>query len=426
MKPLADKIRPQELNHIFGQEHIIGKNKLLNRIITSNSIPNMIFYGPSGTGKTTVANIIANSSNKKFYKINGTNTNIDDIKNVISQIGTLHTLNGILLYIDEIHYLTKRQQQSILEYIENGDITLIGSTTENVNFSIFNALLSRCTTIEFKALTVDNIVKGLKRSILLEEEALSFKINYESKALKYIAEVSGGDLRRALNTLELIINTYIIYDDNNLFIDITKAIECSQSKITSYDRDGDNHYNLLSYFQKSIRGSDPQASIHALARLIKGGDLNSICRRLLVISSEDIGLAYPQAISIVKACTDSALQIGFPEARIPLAQATLLLASLPKSNSAYKAINLALNDLDTMDVGQIPIHLCDNHSNTKIKNKKSYLYPHAYPNHYVKQNYMPDPIKHKIYYEYGKNKFEQSLEIYWDKIKTSKKSTKNR
>ncbi|TCO79482.1 replication-associated recombination protein A [Marinisporobacter balticus] len=419
MKPLADQIRPTELNHIFGQEHIIGEDKLLNRIVASNNVPNMIFYGPSGTGKTTVANIIANSSNKKFYKLNGTSANIDDIKNVVSQIGTLHTLNGILLYIDEIHYLNKRQQQSILSYIENGDITLIGSTTENINFSIFGALLSRCTIIEFKPLTVDHIVNGLKRAVLLEEKRLNMNIKYEDKPLKYIAEVSGGDLRRALNTLGLVISTNITYDSSDLFIDIDKAIECAQSKITNYDRDGDSHYNLLSYFQKSIRGSDPQASIHALARLIKGGDLHIICRRLLVISSEDIGLAYPQAIHIVKACTDSALQLGFPEARIPLAQATLLLASLPKSNAAYKAINHALNDLETMDVGQIPRHLCDTHSNNAIKNENSYLYPHDYPNHYIKQDYMPNSIKDKVYYEYGKNKFEQSLKTYWDKIKKS-------
>lgn len=417
MRPLADRIRPNELNEIVGQSHIIGNGKLLNRMIESKTIPNMIFYGPSGTGKTTVANIIAKSSNKEFYKINGTNANIDDIKRVISQIGTLHTINGILLYIDELHYLNKRQQQSILEYIENGDITLIGSTTENVNFSIFNALLSRCTTIEFKPLSTDDLIKGLGRVISLEEKRLSIKISYEDEALSYIAEVSGGDLRRSLNTLELIINTYAIYDPTEINIDLEKSIECSQSKITNYDRDGDGHYNLLSFFQKSIRGSNEQASIHALARLIKAGDLTSICRRLLVIASEDIGLAYPQAISIVKACTDSALQLGLPEARIPLAQATILLASLPKSNTAYKAINAALNDLDRLDVGEIPYHLCDTHSNSYIKNKAQYIYPHDYPNNYVNQEYMPTNIKNKTYYEHGNNKFEQSMKLYWNKIK---------
>ena len=395
MRPLADKIRPTDLNEIVGQNHIIGEGKLLNRIIKSNIIPNMIFFGPSGTGKTTVAGIIANASDKKFFKLNGTSTNIDDIKNIVSQIGTFDTINGILLYIDELHYLTKRQQQSILEYMENGNITLIGSTTENVNFSIFNALLSRSTVIEFKALHTKDIIKGLKRAIDLEAQRLNLKITYKNNVLNYIAEVAGGDLRRALNTLELIINTYTIYSSDKIDIDIKKAIECSQSSITYYDKNGDSHYNLLSFLQKSIRGSDEQASIHALARLIKSGDLESICRRLLVIASEDIGLAYPQAISIVKACVDSALQLGLPEAKIPLAQATILLASSPKSNSVYKAINAALDDLDKIDVGQIPHHLCDTHSNSFIQNKTIYLYPHDYPNNYVKQQYMPQNIKIK-------------------------------
>ena len=421
MRPLADRIRPVDLDEIVGQDHIIGKDKLLNRIIKSGKVPNMIFFGPSGTGKTTVAGIMAKASDKKFFKLNGTSTNIDDIKNIISQIGTFGTMNGILLYIDELHYLTKRHQQSILEYIENGDVTLIGSTTENVNFSIFNALLSRSTVIEFKALHSDDIIKGLKRAISLEEKRLNIKVTYGNDVLNYIAEVAGGDLRRALNTTELIINKYIIYNSDKINIDMEKAIECSQSKIINYDRNGDNHYNMLSFLQKSIRGSDEQASIHALARLIKGGNLAPICRRLLVIASEDIGLAYPQAISIVKACTDSALQLGLPEARIPLAQATILLASSPKSNSVYKAIDAALADLDKIDVGQIPIHLCDAHSNSFAKNREAYLYPHDYPNNYVEQQYMPENIKHKVYYKYGNNKFEQSIKSYWDKVKQKPK-----
>ncbi len=420
MRPLADRIRPMNLYDVVGQNHIIGENKLLNRIIESGTVPNMIFFGPSGTGKTTVADIMAKASNKKFFKLSGTSANIDDIKGIISQIGTFGTLNGILLYIDELHYLTKRQQQSILEYIESGDITLIGSTTENVNFSIFNALLSRSTVIEFKALHVDDMIKGLERAISLEEKRLHMKIRYRNDVLNYIAEVAGGDLRRALNTVELIINTYAIHNPDKIDIDIKKATECSQSKITYYDRDGDGHYNLLSFLQKSIRGSDEQAGIHALARLIKGGDLASICRRLLVIASEDIGLAYPQAISIVKACTDSALQLGLPEARIPLAQATVLLASLPKSNSVYKAIDAALADLDKTDVGQVPYHLCDTRSNLSIKNKAAYLYPHDYPDHYVKQQYMPENIKHKTYYRHGDNKFEQSMRSYWNRVKNKK------
>lgn len=420
MQPLADRIRPETISDIVGQEHVVGKGKLLNRIVASGIIPNMIFYGPSGIGKTTIAHIIANSSKKKFYKLNGTNANLDDIKQVVSQIGMLTTLNGILLYIDELHYLNKRQQQSVLEYIENGNITLIGSTTENINFSIFNSLLSRCSTIEFKPLTINNIIEGLRRAISVEEKRLNIKIQYEADVLKYISEVSGGDLRRALNTLELIMNTHLIYNTEELVIDMEKARDCAQSKIMYFDRDGDGHYNLLSYLQKSIRGSDPQASIHALARLIKGGDLNAICRRLLVIACEDIGLAYPQAISIVKACVDAALQIGFPEAKIPLAQATLLLASLPKSNSSYVAIADALKDIETIDIGKIPNYLCDSHSNESVKNSSEYLYPHNYPNHYVIQQYLPDSLKNKKYYVFGDNKFEQSLKDYWDKVKGEK------
>jgi len=420
MNPLADRMRPGNLDEIVGQEHVIGGGKLLNRIIMSGMIPNMIFYGPSGTGKTTVAHILAKSSHQKFFKLNGTNANMDDIKQVVAQIGTLTTLKGILLYIDELHYLNKKQQQSILEYIENGNITLIGSTTENINFSIFNSLLSRCSTIEFKPLTTDNITDGLKRAIIKEEERLSVKIHYEDEALKYISEVSGGDLRRALNTLELIINTYMVYETAELFIDIKKANECSQSKIMYHDKDGDGHYNLMSYFQKCIRGSDPQASIHALARLIKGGDLNSICRRLLVIASEDIGLAYPKAICVVKSCVDAAFQIGLPEAKIPLAQAVLLLTLLPKSNSAYRAINEALNDLDSKDTGRIPDYLCDGYSNHGRNNKKRYLYPHDYPNHFVEQDYMPKNIRNKKYYEFDDNKFEKSLKDYWDRLKSKK------
>lgn len=417
MNPLADRIRPEKLDDIVGQEHVLGKDKLLNRMIESGTIPNMIFFGPSGIGKTTIANIIAKYSHKRFFKLNGTNANLDDIKQVVAQIGTLTTLSGILLYIDELHYLNKRQQQSLLEYIEKGDITLIGSTTENVNFTIFNSLLSRCSIIQFKPLETHHILLGIKRAIHIESERLNLDIKEEGDALEYLAQISNKDLRRALNVLELIINTYRIIHEKELIIDPEKVKECAQSSIIYHDRDGDNHYNLLSYFQKSIRGSNPDASIHALARLIKGGDLNGICRRLLIIASEDIGLAYPQAAQIVKSCVDSALQVGFPEAKIPLAQATLLLATCPKSNSAYLAIKAALYDLDHIDVGNIPLHLCDNNSNDKKLNKNPYIYPHNYPNHYVEQAYMPDNLKEKKYYEYGDNKFEQSIKAYWDKIK---------
>lgn len=416
-KPLADRIRPNNLDEVFGQKHIIGKGKLINRMVETNSIPNMIFYGASGTGKTTVANIIAKYSKKKFYKLNATNSNTQDINDVIKNIGTLETQNGILLYVDELHYATKRQQQSILEFIETGDITLIGSTTENVNFTIFKSVLSRCLTVEFKELEKTDIIKGLMRAIDIVKDEKKKNIIAEEAALNYIADISGGDLRRAINILEVVINTNILAIEGDMTIDLEKVVECNQSKITNYDKDGEGHYNLLSYFQKSIRGSDPQASIHALARLVKSGDLTSICRRLLVIASEDIGLAYPQAISITKDCVDSALMLGFPEAMIPLAQATVLLATAPKSNSAYKAISSALKDIDNIDVGAIPEYLCDQNSNVGLTNKRQYVYPHNYPNHYYDQQYMPDKIKDKIYYIPEKNKFEQNADEFLKKIK---------
>jgi len=416
MNPLADRVRPTTLEDIVGQDHIIGQGKIINRIVESKSIPNMIFYGPSGTGKTTVAHIMAQCSHKRIFKLNGTHANMEDIKNITSQVGTLTTMEGILLYLDELHYLNKKQQQSLLDYIENGDITLIGSTTENVGFAIFNSLLSRCVTMEFKALNVEAMVRGIERALTLESERLSIAITIEEDAGIYLAEMCNGDLRRALNILELVINTNLMFAGDSLNIDLEKVRECSQSKVMYYDKNGDHHYNLLSYFQKTIRGSDKNASIHALARLIKAGDLTSICRRLLVIAAEDIGLAYPHAISIVKACTDSALQLGFPEARIPLAQATILLASLPKSNSVYLAIDEALRDLDTMDIGGIPLRFCDGNSNVGRNKNEVYLYPHDYENHYVKQDYLPERIANKKYYKYGNNKFENAMKSYWQKI----------
>lgn len=416
-KPLADKIRPDSLDEVFGQKHIIGKGKLINRMIESNSIPNMIFYGSPGTGKTTVANIIAKYSKKKFYKLNATNSNTQDINDVIKNIGTLETQNGILLYVDELHYATKRQQQSILEFIETGDITLIGSTTENVNFTIFKSVLSRCLTVEFKELEKIDIIKGLNRASDILAEEKNKKIIIEEIGLNYIADISGGDLRRAINILEIVVNTNVFIAEKEIHIDLEMIEACSQSKITNYDKDGEGHYNLLSYFQKSIRGSDPDASIHALARLIKSGDLTSICRRLLVIAAEDIGLAYPSAISITKDCVDAALMLGFPEAKIPLAEATVLLATAPKSNSSYLAIGAALKDLDTIDVGLIPQYLCDQNSNVGRTNNRQYIYPHNYPNHYYDQQYLPDAIKDKVYYVPGKNKFESSIEEYLNRIK---------
>lgn len=419
--PLAEKIRPKSIDDIVGQEHLIGKNKPLRKIIEKGTIPNMIFYGVSGTGKTTLANIIAKQSNMEIYHINATNSSLSNIKEVISQTDTILGSNGVLLYIDEIQYFNKKQQQSLLEYIENGKITLIASTTENPYFSIFNAILSRCTIFEFKSISSSNIQKALIRGIKVLENDMNISIIYTNDILEYISKHCGGDVRKALNSLEMCILSGEV-SVGRLEITLDNAMEFTQKSSMRYDKDGDTHFDILSAFQKSIRGSDENASLHYLARLIVANDLQSICRRLLVIASEDIGLAYPNAISIVKSCVDTALQLGFPEARIPLAQATILLATAPKSNSCEKAIDLAIADVQSMNCGDIPRNLqnCHCDGDDAIIKGQHYLYPHDYPNHYVEQQYLPNNIKDKIYYQFGDNKQEQSALQYWSKIKLKK------
>lgn len=416
LSPLADRVRPEKINEVFGQKHILGKNKVLSRMLEYGNVMNMIFYGPPGTGKTTVANIAAKVSNKKFYKLNATNASLADIKAIIGDIDKLGTENGILLYLDEIQNFNKKQQQSLLEYIENGKITLIASTTENPFFYIYNAILSRCSIFEFKPLTNSDIVEGLERALnILKEDYKDKTITVTKDALVSIASLSGGDMRKAIGNLELIVHSYLSLDE--IRIDQNEVEESITTKSLSFNSSGDEHYNLLSAFQKSIRGSDPNAAIVYLAMLIKTGDIMAICRRLLVIASEDIGLAYPQAITIVKSCVDAALQIGFPEARIPLAEATVLLATSPKSNSAYMAINKALNDIEKNDIGEIPEYLKEMNCNeAEADSKYIYKYPHSYPNNYVHQSYMPTGLKGKIYYESGKNKLEQTTRLYWKNI----------
>ena len=420
MKPLADLVRPTELDEVCGQEHILGKNKILDRIIKSGHISNMIFYGPPGTGKTTVANIIARKAGKRFYKLNATNASLKDIQDITKELDTFLGMNGVVLYLDEIQNFNKKQQQSLLEYIEDGRITLIASTTENPYFYIFKAILSRSTIFEFKPVGEEDIKKALDRAITLRSKEFNeISIKVTNEAIEYLAAYCNGDVRKALNGLEVALNSTKPNDDKEIVIDLEVVKDSTQSKVIAFDMDGDAHYDILSAFQKSIRGSDADAAIHYLARLIKGGDLISICRRLQVIAAEDIGLAYPQAALIVKSLVDSARELGFPEARIPLAEATILLATSPKSNSSYVAINRALADLENMTIDDIPMHLKDAHYGgaSKMGRGVEYKYPHAYENHYVKQQYLPDNIKNKVYYEYGDNKMEKTTKEYWNRVK---------
>ncbi len=419
--PLADRIRPQTLDEMFGQGHLIGDGKVLRRIIEKGEIPNMIFYGPSGIGKTTLAGIIAHKANKRLHRLNATNASLSDVKKVIAEIGTLSAPNGILLYLDEIQYFNKKQQQSLLEYIETGDITLIASTTENPYFYIYNALLSRSTVFEFKPLTKEEIYPAIDRatSFLIAESGEEFTIEDDAKEI--IASASSGDVRRAINMVEL---CYLSLGQDRI-VTAQIASEISAKGSNRYDRDGDSHYDLLSAYQKSMRGSDPDAAIYYLARLLDGGDLISACRRLLVTACEDCSLSYPQIIPIVKACVDSAFQLGLPEARIPLANAVILVATSPKSNSAITAIDSALTEVHMSGALDVPQNLRDAHYEgaKNLGHGQGYIYPHDYPMHYVKQQYLPDRIKNKKFYQFGENKSEQAQKEYWKKEKGEEIST---
>ena len=419
--PLADRIRPKTLDDVVGQEHILSKNKPLRRIIDNGSVPNMIFYGPSGVGKTTVARIIAENCGMSLYKLNGTSSSVSDIKDVIAQVGTFGAENGILLYLDEIQYLNKKQQQSLLEYIENGDITLIASTTENPYFSVYNAVISRSTVFEFKPVSADALISAVKRGFRLLSDESGSEIVVTDEICRKIAYGCGGDVRKAMNTVELCALCGEMIDGKTVVTDESMNTLVQRSNMR-YDRDGDQHYDLLSALHKSIRGSDENAARHYAARLIEAGDILSICRRLLCIACEDVGLAYPQAIVVTKACVDSALQLGLPEARLPIAEAIILLATAPKSNSAYKAIAAAQDDVKSCDALDFPRHLQNKHfdGNGADIVGQHYMYPHDFPNHYVKQQYLPDALADKIYYEFGDNKQEQAALAFRKKILNDK------
>ena len=418
-KPLADRIRPKTLDDVVGQTHLLGQGKILRRLIESGNIPNMIFYGPSGTGKTTIANIIAGMTNKKLYRLNATTASVSDIKEIVSELDTFEALNGVLLYLDEIQNFNKKQQQSLLEFIENGRITLISSTTENPYFYVYNAILSRCSVFEFQTVPPEEISRAINRAVeYLSEEYPEKEIKFSSEAIEHIAHSSGGDVRKALNATEVCLFS-VLGADKSAEVTLEVAIEATQKKAMRYDRDGDSHYDILSAFQKSLRGSDPDAAIHYMSRLLEAGDLPSVCRRMLVTASEDIGLAYPNAIVIAKSCVDAALMLGLPEARIPLAQAVILLATAPKSNSAICAVDAAMSDLQQGNTGEIPSHLRDSHysGSEKLGHGQGYVYPHSCPNHYYPQQYLPDAIKDRVYYQPGQNKFEDGLVKYWEQIK---------
>ena len=416
-RPLADEIRPQTLDEVVGQQHILGENGLLRRIIQGGNIPNLVFYGPSGTGKTTVANLIAKRTHRPLHRLNATTASISDIKDIIGEIGTMLAPDGVLLYLDEIQYFNKKQQQSLLEFMENGKITLIASTTENPYFYVYNAVLSRSTVFEFKPLSAADVLPAIERGIRLMGERLEGEVVCEDGVQAHIAAACGGDVRKAMNAVELLLNS-AKREQGKLLVTLADAQTVAQRSAMRYDREGDDHFDIASALMKSLRGSDPDAALHYLARLLEAGDLITAIRRLLCSASEDVGMAYPQAALIVKACVDNALQLGLPEARLPLAQAAVLLATAPKSNSVYRGIAAAQADVRAGKTGDYPRHLQNVHADSAgMEREQGYLYPHDFPNHWVKQKYLPDILAGTQYYIYGENKTEQAARRYWEEIK---------
>jgi len=411
--PLADRIRPQTLDEVVGQRHLLSPGSVLRRMVDGGNISNLIFYGPSGVGKTTVARIIASQTGKTLHKLNGTTASTADIKEIVARLDTFEGMGGVLLYLDEIQYLNKKQQQSLLEFIENGRITLIASTTENPYFYIYNAILSRSTVFEFKPVEPEEVERAVERAFSIMEKELGVPIRREPEVAAAIARNCGGDVRKSINAVELVCLSAPERDGARQ-VTLEDAAQVAQRSAMRYDRDGDEHYDILSAFHKSVRGSDENAALHYLARLLTAGDLLSPCRRLLCIAAEDVGLAYPMAVPVVKACVDSALQLGLPEAQLPLAEATVLLCTAPKSNSAAAAIFAAMEDVKNGATGEVPAHLRDSHYGgaEKLGHGAAYRYPHDYPGHYVKQQYLPDRLKERVYYRFGENRTEQAAKAY--------------
>ena len=416
-RPLADEIRPQTLDEVVGQKHLIGKNGMLRRLIESGTSANMIFYGPSGTGKTTIANIIAGRTNKTLHKLNATTASLSDVKDIIADVGTLLAPGGVLLYLDEIQYFNKKQQQSLLEFMENGSITLIASTTENPYFYVYGALLSRSTVFEFKSVSAEETLPAVQRALDILKSRSELPLSWEDGVPEQIAMNCGGDVRKSINACELLYEAAEL-KRGKLRLTLADASQLAQRSAMRYDKGGDAMYDCASALMKSLRGSDPDAALHYLARFLEAGDLITPCRRLLCSASEDVGLAYPQAVAIVKACVDTAMQLGLPEAQLPLAQAAILLATAPKSNSVVEGIGAAWADVKAGRTGGVPRQLQNVHAGTTgMDNRQNYKYPHSYPNHWVKQQYLPDAIKDVKYYRFGDNKTEQAAAQYWEKIK---------
>ena len=416
-RPLADEIRPTSLDEVVGQKHILGRNGLLRRVIESGNVPNLIFYGPSGTGKTTVANIIAQRTNRPLHRLNATTASIADIKEIMGEIGTLLAPEGVLLYLDEIQYFNKKQQQSLLEFMEDGRITLIASTTENPFFAVFGAVLSRSTVFEFKQITAEDALPAVERGISIMEGRLGAQVECEDGVKEHLAWACGGDIRKAMNAIEVLLGS-AKRQQGKILVTMEDAQTVAQRSAMRYDREGDAHYDIASALMKSMRGSDPDAALHYLARFLEAGDLITPIRRILCSASEDVGMAYPQAAMMVKALVDNALQLGLPEAQLPLAQAVILLATAPKSNSVYEGIAAARADVRAGKAGDIPRELQNVHADSAgLERDQGYRYPHSYPNHWVRQQYLPDELKDTCYYHYGDNKQEQAAKRYWDEIK---------